>query len=313
MYHDRTVSVARGRWRGILMTLGLPEACLRDKHGPCPICRSQNNFRWDNKDGAGTYICTCGAGDGMKLAMEFTGEPFAQVASRIDAIVGNTRPDEDGAKRVLSDDERRHALRSVYAGTQQVVPGDLADKYLTSRNLGELIYPKALRFGPALKDGQGGVRPCMVATVVDMAGKPVSLHRTFLRADGMAKAEMQEPRKMMPGELPVGACVRLCEETTGPIGIAEGIETAMSASAIYGLPVWSAINTSILMKWQPPEGCEEVAVFADNDKNFAGQKAAFALANRLHLKGIHVTVHIPEIQGFDWSDIHMGKKQKGHQ
>jgi putative DNA primase/helicase len=309
-YHRSTLEAAKGKWRGILLEFGLPEACLKDKHGPCPLCQSEKNFRWDNKDGSGSYICTCGAGNGSKLAEAFTGKTFKQVYDEIDLMIGNIKVDAVLPKREMSDEDRRFALREVYAATKQVAPGDLADKYLTARGLGELIYPKALRFAGALRDGEGGVRPCMVATVTDTEGKPVSLHRTFLRPDGLAKAEMEAPRKMMPGSLPDGASVRLSDGPSAALGIAEGVETALSASALYGLPVWAAINAAMLAKWTPPDWCEEVAIFGDNDPKFGGQAAAYALAHKLAVKGLAVTVHIPSIAGTDWNDIRMkGKAQ----
>jgi putative DNA primase/helicase len=304
MFHDKTTNVAKGKWRGILLSLGIPETALRDKHGPCPMCGGEDRFRWDNKDGRGTYVCNqCGAGDGMKLAQGFTGKPFAEVARQIDELIGNLKP--DAVKRPeMTDDQRRQALRAVWVETKPMQAGDIADRYLTARGLGEPVYPKALRFGAALKDGDGGVKPCMVAMVSGPDGQAVTMHRTFLRPDGSAKAEMAAPRKLMPGPLPDGACVRLSDYHGGPLGIAEGIETALSASAIFSLPVWAAINSNMLEKWFPPEGCEEVAVFGDNDPKFGGQAAAYRLAHRLSVKGLHVTVHIPEFAGEDWNDVY---------
>lgn len=308
MFHDRTTTAAKGKWRGILMTLGVPETALRDKHGPCPLCGGDDRFRWDNKDGRGSYICgQCGAGDGMKLAQEFIGQTFAETARRIDEMIGNIKPDGEKPKAEITDDQRRQALRAAWAATKPVAPGDLADKYLTARGVGELIYPKALRFG-VLRDGEGGVRPCMVATVVDSAGNPITLHRTFLRPDGLAKAEMAAPRKLMPGPLPDGCCIRLGDHHGGALGIAEGIETAMSASALYGLPVWAAINAAMMAKWQPPGGCDEISIFGDNDPKFAGQAAAYALAQRLAVRGVAVSVHFPASAGMDWNDVLTGKK-----
>lgn len=310
MQFNKTTYAAKGKWRGILLTLGLPESCLKDLHGPCPLCGGKDRFRWDNKDGHGTYICSqCGAGDGMKLAIEYTGKQFREVASMIDEMVGNVRPDAIPAKRELTDEQRRNALRDTYKATQQVQAGDLVHRYLETRGVEELIYPDALRFAPKLRDGEGGIRPCMVAMVSGPDGKPVSMHRTFLKPDGSGKAEMASPRKMMPGELPDGACIRLGEYVAGgPLGIAEGIETAMSASALYDMPVWAAINSAILKKWLPPEGCPEVAVFGDNDPKFGGQAAAWALAHRLAVKGIEVSVHIPDRTGADWNDVLRAKK-----
>lgn len=304
MFHQRTTEAAKGKWRGILLSIGLPEKCLRDKHGPCPLCTSDKNFRWDNKDGSGSYICTCSAGKGMDLAMAYTGKDFREMAPIIDDLVGNIKV--DAPKPQMTDDQRRDILRDTYKATVAVQPDDLVHRYLASRHVDELIYPPALRFAEALRDGEGGIRPAMVAMVgVHGQDKFVSMHRTFLKPDGSGKAEMESERKMMPGELPDGACVMLSEYTGGPLGIAEGIETAMSASALFDMPVWAAINSSILAKWTPPEGCEEVAIFADNDAKFGGQSAAYRAAHRMAVKGINVRVHVPENVGEDWNDIHM--------
>jgi putative DNA primase/helicase len=304
VFHEKTTHAAKGKWKGILMTFGLPADALTGKHSKCPLCGSKDNFRFDNKDQRGTYICTCGAGDGMKLAMEYTGRSFRDLAPAIDEMLGNVTPDTCQPQAGLSADQIRDALRDTYRATEVVKPGDLVDRYLQSRGVGDTAYPDGLRFAPKLRDGDGGIRPAMVAMVVDVAGKPVSMHRTFLKSDGSGKAEMQNPRKMMPGTLPEGACVRLSEFVPGgALGIAEGIETALAASALFEMPVWSAINTAILKKWMPPEGCQEVAIFADNDAKFGGQGAAYTLAHRLAVKGARVTVHVPDRAGRDWNDV----------
>ncbi len=307
MFHEKTTNVARGKWRGILLSLGVPEKSLNGKHGPCPICGGNDRFRFDDKDRRGTYICgQCGAGDGMKLAIEYTGKSFADVARLIDDMVGNVKADAP-PRPAMTDDQRRDALKRTYLDTQEVQPGDLVHKYLATRGVDDLIYAPSIRFAPKLRDGEGGIRPAMVAMVgVPGQGKFVSMHRTFLKPDGSGKAEMAAPRKMMPGDLPEGACVMLSDYTPGgPLGIAEGIETALAASAIYGIPVWSAINTAILKKWWPPEGCTEVAIFGDNDPKFGGHAAAWTLAHRLSVKGIEATVHIPDQPGKDFNDILM--------
>lgn len=308
MFHDKTEHAAKGKWRGILLELGLPETCLHDRHGPCPMCGGKDRFRWDNNEGRGTFICSqCGAGSGMKLAIEYTGKPFKEVARRIDELVGNVKPDTIQPRQPMSDEKRREILKRTYLETQEVQPGDLVHRYLESRGVDEMIYAPALRFAPKLRDGDGGVRPAMVAMIgVPGEARFRSMHRTFLKPDGSGKAEMASPRKIMPGELPEGACVMLSEYVPGgPLGIAEGIETAMSASALFGMPVWAAINSAIMKKWAPPEGCTEVAIFGDNDPKYGGQAAAWALAHRLAVKGIRVTVHIPDQAGVDFNDILM--------
>src|SRR5690606_31964489 len=91
-WHEKTATAAKGKWKGILLQLGVPERALVNRHGPCPICGGTDRFRFDNKEGTGTFICSqCGAGNGMDLAMKFTGRSFADVAAEIDAILGNTK------------------------------------------------------------------------------------------------------------------------------------------------------------------------------------------------------------------------------
>ena len=302
-HHARTTDAAKGKWKGILLSLGLPSACLQNKHGPCPLCEGTDRFRFDNQEGKGTYICgQCGAGTGIDLAMKFTGRPFPEVASEIDTMLGNKKFKPDTIRPAITDADRMAGLREVAAQSVRIDQASLAHRYFTSRGIGEVTYAKALRFVPSLRDGEGGVRPCIVATVQDADGLNVTLHRTFLRGDGRAKAEMSAPRKLMPGSLPDGAAVRLSDWNAGVLGIAEGIETAMSASRLYDMPVWAAINSTMLEKWQPPEGCEEVAVFGDHDAKYGGQAAAYRLAHRLAVKGLDVTVHIPQIEGHDWND-----------
>lgn len=316
-FHRRTSDVCKGKWKGVFLSLGVAEKSLTGRHGPCPICQGTDRFRFDNIDGRGSSICGhCGGRDGMQLAMELLGTDFATTASKIDQIVGNVKADAPQRPAMTEDDVKR-ALRTVWGETVPVAPGDLVHRYLDARGLAEMVYPPALRFGAALRDGEGGLRPAMVALVgvpgeTDERGRQryCTMHRTFLRPDGLAKAEMERPRKLMPGTVPDGACVMLSDYTGGPLGIAEGIETAMAASALFGLPVWSAISAPMLAKWRAPAGCDDVTVFSDCDPRFGGQAAAYTLAHRLTAKVESVTVKLPDRAGMDWADIWAAQRGK---
>ncbi len=316
-FHRKTADVARGKWSGILQHFGIPAASLKNKHGQCPLCQSKDGFRWDNREGGGSYICKCGSGDGFALAMAYTGKTFTDIANDIDQIVGNMVG--DGPARMPQTKEQRYnMLRDTWHATKPVAIGDTVNKYLDHRGIGgELAYPEALRFAPNLPDGDGGTYPAMVA-MIGLPGdkfengrqKFVSMHKTFLRRDGLGKAEIASPRRMMPGTLPEGSCVMLGDYVPGgPLGIAEGIETALSASALFNMPVWAALNSSMLAKWVAPAGCEEVAIFSDNDAKFGGQAASYKLAHRLAVKGIEASVHIPKVTGEDWNDVYLREGQ----
>ena len=63
---------ANGRWKEILSALGVEPATLKNQHGPGPGCGGKDRFRFDNRDGDGTFICSQGglgekAGDGFEL------------------------------------------------------------------------------------------------------------------------------------------------------------------------------------------------------------------------------------------------------
>lgn len=79
---------ARGQWAWLLPALGVGEQHLRNRHGPCPGCQGTDRFRWDDRDGAGTWVCGAGgdtqAGDGFGLLQHVHGwapkDAFARVA-----------------------------------------------------------------------------------------------------------------------------------------------------------------------------------------------------------------------------------------
>ena len=307
MNRDKTYRAARTKWRGILLQLGVNDNFLKKgKPGPCPWCGGDDRFTFDDKEGSGSFICrACGAGMGMEFVKRVTGLPFAEAAARVDEIVGNLKPDASRPSRPeMTEEQQRNACLSTWNATKKAVPGDYLYRYLASRGLGDIECPDHLRLHPALRDGEGGIRPCMIAKISGPDGLGVSLHRTYLRPDGYGKAEMEKPRKFMPGALPEGSVIRL-GPASADIGIAEGIENALSASRLFDLPVWSALDAGHMEKWLPPEGTETLTVFADSDENYRGQRAAYVLANNVCAKcpWVEVIVKLPPAAPLDWNDI----------
>ena len=89
MRYDGVKSLARGQWRGILLSFGFPEAGLQARHGPCPFCGGKDRYRWDNKDGNGSYFCSqCGPGSGIDLLMKFKGWDYRTAAREVEQLLG---------------------------------------------------------------------------------------------------------------------------------------------------------------------------------------------------------------------------------
>lgn len=295
----KTADAARGKWRGILLSLGIDQKFLTGKHGPCPMCEGRDRFRWDNFGGNGGWICNqCGSGDGFKLAMALKGWDFQACAKAVDDVVGNVTETDKAPTR--DKDRERDNMRRLYVESSPIRPDDPAGRYLKSRVALPASLPACLRFGQYVPAPGGATYPALLAVVSSVDGAAINMHRTFLGPKG--KAEIATPRAMMPGEHPEGSAVRLFPVIGEKLGIAEGIETAFGAAARFSMPVWSALNSTALAKWTPPPTVTEVVIFGDNDPKFGGQKAAYALAHRLAIKGITVRVEIPPVMGKDWAD-----------
>jgi putative DNA primase/helicase len=309
----KTAEMAVGRWPGILQSLGIDATFLRNTHGPCPICAGTDRFRFDDKAGRGTWICThCGAGDGLKLLQAVLGWSFNQAAREVDRIVGTVPAGPITPER--TDASKIRALTQVWAASKAVVHGDPVWRYL-NRRLGLEHVPADLRFHPGLlytdADGKDlGRFPAMVAKIRYPDGATASIHRTYL-TDAGQKARVPHAKKVMAGRTLNTGAVRL-----GPagryIGIAEGVETALAASQRFDVPVWAATNATLLACWQPPAGVRQVLIAGDNDASYTGQLAAFALARRLVRDGLAVEIKIPSVVGTDWADKSSAPSTNGH-
>lgn len=300
---SRTANEALGRWPGILQSLGIDSAFLNKKHGPCPICAGKDRYRFDDKAGRGTWICSrCGSGDGFQLLQRIFGCSFSEAAKQVDQVVGTVPAGPIVSQR--TDASKMRALQKVWEESRAVQRNDPVGRYL-NRRLGLDVVPVQLRLHPGLRytDEDGfdlGRFPAMVAKIQYPDGTGASIHRTYLTEDGH-KALVRQPKKIMAGKPLSTGAVRLGE--AGPtLGIAEGIETALAASNRFNVPVWAATNATLLEAWMPPTGVERVLIAGDNDASYTGQAAAYKLARRLAQQGLTVDIQIPEQVGKDWAD-----------
>ena len=293
---------ARDRWASLLPMIGVDSQFLSGrKNGPCPMCGGKTRFRFDDKEGRGTWICNhCGAGDGIDLAMRMLGIDFRELAERLEPLIDDAPVMPSAAER--SPEDCRSALNRLWSEARRIQPDDAVGRYLKAR-LGLTTFPRCLRMVDHLRyqDDVPSYHPAMVAKVSGPDGEAATLHRTYLSQDGR-KAAVEIPRRLMPGKVPDGAAVRLFPPAER-LGIAEGIETALAASRLFDMPVWAATNATMLAKWQPPDCTREVVVFGDADHAFGGQAAAYALAHRLAVRDRVVRVELPPQIGTDWADV----------
>lgn len=83
--------LAIGQWQNILPRLGIDIAV--NKHCPCPACGGTDRFRFDDRDGRGTYICNqCGAGDGLDLIKKVNHCSTIEAAQMVADTMGYSEP-----------------------------------------------------------------------------------------------------------------------------------------------------------------------------------------------------------------------------
>ena len=192
--------------------------------------------------------------------------------------------------------------------------GTVVETYLRSRgglwvpeNASIRFHPRCQR-GPRDLDGGPEYWPAMLALMTDpITAQPVGLHRTYLQPDGSGKAPITvRGPKTLKAKMILGTwgVVRLApdEEIGRAVGIAEGIENALTAMQAIGWgPTWAAGTADGIKNLPILPGIEAVTIFADADDSGVGLAAARACATRWQAAGREALIHVPP-EGQEWND-----------
>ena len=343
-------AVRRTGWLLVLEALAsdvLTPALRRPgRHVPCPMhgggreTGRGDGFRlFPDVERTGGGICaTCGAyPDGLALLQWLFGWSFPETLARVAGVVGLTdtpaKPVAPALARTRfsggeppNPERARRALRETWSTSLPPCHPDAGplQRYLAGRGLdASVLHPRVVRFHPSLlywtrdQDNRPirlGRFPAMLALVSAADGRPLTLHRTYLRCDGLGKAPVPSPKKLMPHaqSRPLsGAAIRLfAGDASGPaeLGITEGIETALAVHAMTALPVWASLSATLLQGFRPPAGTRRLSIWADKDRSGAGEHAASVLRQRLG-DSLDVRILLPpgpipaNSRGIDWADV----------
>lgn len=305
----KTAEAAKGRWTEILEYYGLPPITGKNHYkGECPVCGARSKFRIDDRDGAGTWICVCGSGDGMKLlSLTQTGKTFSALCAEVDQLIGNDYRREKIPTNSSAAKLRQRAI-SKFA---KLLPlrGTNGEGYLRQRGINKLPS-EAIRFCEKQRHA-GRIYHALYALATDDKGELCYLHRTLLEGD--RKAPLGESAKRQKSlqednylEYARSVAIRMFP-VSSTLGIAEGIETALSCYQIYGVNTWAVMNSNFMKKFRVPAGVKHLIVFADMDKHSAtGQAAAFECAHaNLLAKNDLVKVSVRWPDNGDFNDMLM--------
>ena len=268
---------------------------------PCPVCQPER------QKGQNALTLADGRAGRLMLDCKKSGCAFLDVLAAAGLRSGDYTPPDTAtlaqreAEQRAEADKRAAQAKRLWQEAQPIA-GTVAATYLRGRGI-TCDLPPALRFHPDAWHGPTARSyPAMVAAVQGLGAAAV--HRTYLRADGSGKADLDPPKAML-GAVSGGA-VRLTDGP-GPLVVAEGIETALAlASGLLQRPatVWAALSTSGIRGLRLPTDPGRLTIAPDGDK--AGRDAAHALAERAHAFGWQVAFLDPG-DGRDWNDILTGK------
>jgi putative DNA primase/helicase len=177
-----------------------------------------------------------------------------------------------------------------------------AQDYLAARAIYEMPNRHPLRFHSSVYHWPSKTQlPAMLAPITNtITNELQGLHVTFIAEDGRGKAPVETPRLYLGPKS--GGVVKLSpdEEITLGLGIAEGIETALSCPF---RPIWACLDAGNLAAFPVLTGIEALTIFADNDTNGRGRRSAEEVVRRWQAVGREVRAVMPAEPGLDCNDL----------
>ncbi|WP_221347521.1 TOPRIM and DUF927 domain-containing protein [Klebsiella quasipneumoniae] len=272
-------SRANGYWPSILERLAIP---TNRGEGPCPACGGKTRYRFDDKDGRGTYYCShCGAGTGLDLVMKVNQCGAREAAELVAEAMALPMPEPKPAReKPQTDIPGKVAVLATKAS-----PGQSA--YLASKGL-QCPFP-ILSDGSlllVLKNGAGAVSGAQV-----------------IKPDGS--------KRLVAGTVKKGSFhVVNSVESPQSVLIAEGLATALSvhlmrpdALAVAAIDAGNLLPVAEVMRRKHPKA--QIIIAADNDHHQNGEantgreaaeKAALSVAGWVSMP--------PTDYKADWNDHH---------
>ncbi|HIJ82990.1 MAG TPA: AAA family ATPase [Magnetococcales bacterium] len=335
---------ARGQWPTILPALGMDQKFLSNKHGPCPFCGGKDRFRFDDKDGNGTYICgPCGPGNGFSLVAKILGldlkRDFPRILEIVAEMVGympnHALPTREGSFSVdLSPFLARQKDKADFippgveqshpGGQEPLNPAGQTDKAAQTAEKARLILAETT---PAQYDFPYLVEKCikthglrtysgslviagmacdgaLVLPLQDETGKIQTLQ--FINENG--------EKRFLPGGTKKGAFCTI-GEFTETIVFAEGFATAASIYEATGLQVIITVDSGnikpVVEKFRRTYPQGKFIIAGDDDWRTSGNPGLSKATEAAKVYGCQVAIADfgPDRQetATDFNDLHRDK------
>jgi putative DNA primase/helicase len=219
-------------------------------------------------------------------------------ALRVHGVAHRDGPDPAGATRPQADARRTNLAQRLW-NEGRPLRSDQAARYLARRGL--TGAPSALKFHPRTPLGRGTLairRPALLVGVTDDDGL-TAFQRCFLDARHSTLArDLIDPRRMLGS--PGAGAARLAA-AAHRLGLAEGLETALSAMALLNIPVWARLGAERFGRVAIPDDVAELILLPDNDR--AGRLGEARARAAYERPGRNIVTVWPSARFNDWNDV----------
>lgn len=258
---DRALREFNGAWRQTLEGYGCRLPSGRN-HGPCPVCGGKDRFRFDDKDGRGTWFCgQCDpqSGGGLLLLSRYLGKPTIEVAKE---LLGQDMPRTVAPvrKHSATDEQMREELRKrAKRGAEMLMEQSMMSghQYMDAKGLtGEWPVNSQIMMGADNERIEPGA---LLLVPVYKNGELVNVQK--ITADG-------KKRPIYGGDMS-----GVCHVISGPgktIAVVEGFATGVTVNRMTNATTYVAFNTGNLAaiaaqaREEHPDAM--LIIFADHDE-----------------------------------------------
>lgn len=298
-------ALARGRWPCILAYYGMPSECFSGKHIDCPMPShgGKKDFRFDNRNGDGSHICTCSSSaDGFNLLSTFLGIENQDAIKLVSEYFSknNTpiRPNYAPIKEKAQSNDNEKALAKKRAGYHSdKILSKCENKphpYLQDKGIDKPVF--VIKENYRVNETQVVYRGAFIVPVCDVGNPEVLIGVQCINPDGqrfyVKDTKIEDGINVIDGDsnLPY-------------VDVVEGMATGISANMATGATTIVAFDANGVKgkaeRIKKLFSGKQLRFLGDNDshKGWIGNRAANTAAFKTG--GV---VAIPLVTGKDWDD-----------
>lgn len=218
------------------------------------------------------------------------------------------RRDAEAAERKrLKEAATRAKAFAIFNRAQPLNGADPASRYLAARAI-QGPHADSLRCAVTWNAEARRNMSALVAavTMLETPDAVRAVQRIFIE-DGR-KADVPTPKKTLG---PISGAGVILGDIRDAMVVAEGLETALSASRMIGLPAVASLGAGNMRALIVPPRVRRVVIAADRDPKGVGEVAARDLGERLAARGVDVSIALPPEPHKDFNDVAQAQAKGG--